>query len=283
MADPVVDLLAKQGIPYNISGKDYLIRCLNTEHNDSNPSCRVDKVSGIAHCFSCGWKGNLFKFFGIFTNNTPIKVAKLKEKIAALKASTDGLDVLEGSAPWLTTYRNISVATLKTFGAFQTSKIEKLLDRIVFPIKDITGKTVVYVGRHTLSNAGVRYLNYPSGVEMPIFPASVQKGSKTLVLVEGLFDMLKCYDYGMRNVVSTFGTNTLQKDLKIKMLPYKAQGVEKIFILFDGDEAGAKAAKFLQPLLEEESFLVEIITLPDGVDPGDMSREDALSILEYTK
>lgn len=283
MSDPVIDLLNKHGLPFTVSGKDYLIRCLNPDHDDSNPSFRVDKISGIAHCFSCGFKSNLFKFFGVFTNTTPMKVAKLKDKLASLKAGTSGLDVLEGSVPWLQNYRNISAKTLKHFEAFSTTKIEKMANRIIFPIKDITGKTVVYVGRHTLSNQKTRYLNYPSGVKIPIYPANVPKGYKTVVLVEGIFDMLKMYDYGLRNVVCTFGTNTLQKDTKIKLLPFKAQGVEKVFIMFDGDTPGEKAAEIIKPLIENEGFLVEIIKLPEGTDPGVMSEADALSILEYTK
>ena len=84
MSDPVLDLLNSKNIPFSISGRDYLIKCLNPDHNDSNPSFRVDRVSGIAHCFSCGYKTNIFKYFGIFTNQIPIKIAKLKEKLQEL-------------------------------------------------------------------------------------------------------------------------------------------------------------------------------------------------------
>jgi len=64
-------------------------------------------------------------------------------------------------------------------------------------------------------------------------------------------------------------------------LPFRAQGVTHIYILFDGDDAGAKAAKELKPLLEQEEFIVEIIKLPDGVDPGELDKLDIDSIREY--
>jgi DNA primase len=282
MADPVLDLLNLKNIPFTVSGRDYLIKCLNPEHDDSNPSFRVDRVTGVSHCFSCGFKTNIFKYFGIFTNAVPIKIAKLKEKIKDLKMSNTGLAALPNSIPYTRSFRGISVETLKKFEAFYTTMPE-MEDRIIFPIKDITGKTVVYVGRHTLSNGNPRYLNYPRGVQIPIYPPIAPKGASSIILVEGLFDLLNCIDNGIDNVVACFGTNTLQSNTKMKLLPFKAQGITKIFIMFDGDEAGNKAANTLKPIIEEEGFLVEIIKLPDGTDPGELGREDLLSIKEYTR
>ena len=280
MSDPVLDILNKNGLAFTVSGRDYLIKCLNPEHEDSNPSFRVDKVSGVAHCFSCGFKTNIFKFFGIFTNPVPIKIAALKEKLAELQA-TNGLELPAGHTPYTRSFRGISAQTLKYFGAFYTNSVEKLVDRIVFPIKDVTGKTVVYVARHTLSNGNPRYVNYPSGVKMPVFPSYLPSGYSSMVLVEGIFDMLNLYDNGLENVVCVFGTNTLQNDTKSKLLPFKAQGITHIYLLFDGDEAGSKAATHLKPLIEAEGFIVEIIKLPEGSDPGDLSAEDIRSISEY--
>jgi len=281
MSDPVLDLLQKHGLAYSVSGRDYLIQCLNPEHEDSNPSFRVDKVSGVAHCFACGFKTNLFKFYGVFTNPVPVKIAALKEKLAELKTAGDGLEPPPGHTPWTKTFRGISPATLKHFGAFYTNSVEKLQDRIVFPVQDIRKKTVVYVARHTLSHGNPRYVNYPSGVRMPLFPAHLPSGYSSMVLVEGIFDMLNLYDKGCENVVCAFGTNTLQNDTKSKLLPFKAQGITHIYLLFDGDDAGRKASQVLKPLLEAEGFVVEVVNLPDGVDPGELDVEDVRGIAEY--
>jgi len=281
--DPVLDLIQKNGLQYQVSGRDYLIKCLNPEHPDSNPSFRIDRISGIAHCFSCGFKTNIFKYYGVFSNPIPIKIAKLKEKLHDLKTWAVGLELPAGAAPYTKTFRGISSQTLKHFEAFYTHSVEKLADRIIFPIKDITGKTVVYVGRHTLSNGNPRYLNYPSKVQLPVFPPQVPAGHKSLVLVEGIFDMLNLYDKGLKNVTCTFGTNTLQADTKLKLLPFKAQGVSHIYILFDGDDAGRKAAEILKPIIEESEFIVEIIKLPNDTDPGDLDPIDVQSISEYIK
>lgn len=283
MSDPVLELLNKNNLAFTVSGRDYLIPCLNPEHPDSNPSFRVDKVSGVAHCFACGWKTNIFKYFGVFTNPVPIKIQALKEKLLVLKQYNQELDLPQGYTPYTKTFRGISTQTLKHFGAFYTNKLEKLADRIIFPIKDITDRTVVFVGRHTMSSGNPRYLNYPSGTKLPVFPAAVPPGYHSLVLVEGLFDMLNLYDKGLHNVSCTFGTNTLQNDTHQKLLPFRAQGVTHIYLMFDGDNAGRDAAHKLKPLIEDCGFVVELIDLPDGTDPGELDLEDVLSTIAYLK
>jgi DNA primase len=158
-----------------------------------------------------------------------------------------------------------------------------MADRIIFPIIDVRGKTVAYVGRHSMSNGNPRYQNYPSGATIPMYPAKFTVIPRTIVLVEGIFDMLNCFDKGLHNVVCTFGTSKLLNNTAEKLLTYKVMGVEKIFILYDGDAAGREAAKKIKPLIEEAGFLCEIIDLPDDLDPGDADDETVESIIEYTK
>jgi DNA primase len=156
-------------------------------------------------------------------------------------------------------------------------------DRIIFPVKDVRNKTVCYVGRHTLSNGNPRYVNYPSGVTIPLFPTRFNEKHKNIVLVEGIFDMLNCYDKGLHNVVCTFGTSKLLNEVPEKLLSFKVMGVEKIFVLYDGDTPGREAARKIKPLIEEAGFLCEIIDLPEGDDPGIISQDYIDSIKEYTR
>ena len=57
----VEDLLVDKKIPYYAKGKDYLVQCLNPEHDDNNPSMRIDQITGIFNCFSCGFKGSIYQ------------------------------------------------------------------------------------------------------------------------------------------------------------------------------------------------------------------------------
>lgn len=281
MSNPVEELLISKGLYFNHSGKDFLIKCLNPDHDDSSPSFRIDKVTGVSHCFSCGFKVNIFKYYGIVDNFTSIKIAKLKEKIRQLQIGMNGVDFPEDMVPMNRPYRGISINTLKEFGAFYTTGRDELQDRLFFPVKDVRNKVVAFVGRHMLSSGNPRYLNYPAGVLMPLFPEVFKEKHTSIVLVEGLFDMLNLYDKGVTNAVCTFGTNSLLKEAASKLLPYKTQGINKIFLLFDGDEAGKLAMNKLEPILIDLGYSVEQISVAEDTDPGEMSQEDVTSLKEY--
>ncbi len=279
----VEQLLLDHGIAYKISGKDFVTTCFNPEHNDSNPSFRIDRFTGVSHCFSCGYKTNIFKFYNVGSNNHSVRVAKLKEKLRVLNENTNGLNTLEGTIPFNGVHRGISSQTLKEFGAFKTSKVSGMEDRIIFPILDIRDKVTAYVGRHVLPNGEPRYKTYPSGCVLQPYPSKFVERHYSIVLVEGIFDLLNVWDKGLKNVVCTFGTDGLQNNTAEKLLPYKIVGITKVFIMYDGDEPGQKAAEKLKPLIEEAGFIVEIINLPDDSDPGNLCQDDVNGIIEYTK
>lgn len=281
--DPVQQLLINNNLNYTPSGRDYLIKCLNPEHDDSNPSLRVDKISGIAHCFSCGWKRNLFKHYDVIPPVNSIALVKLKDKIKELRMTLFELEFPEGHTPYITKHRGISTATLKTFEAFYTNSIEDLADRIIFPIRDVTGKITSFIARHLLSSANPKYVIYPRHSKLHPYPVILAEKFTSIILVEGIFDMLNMHDKGVTNTVCVFGTQSLENNIKEKLLPYKNQGIHKVFLLFDGDKAGVDAANKLKPLIEAENFIVEIITLPEDEDPGSLDIEIINQIKEYVK
>jgi len=48
----VEELLVEEKIRFKVSPADYIVSCLNPEHDDSNPSMRIDKITGVYNCFS---------------------------------------------------------------------------------------------------------------------------------------------------------------------------------------------------------------------------------------
>lgn len=281
MVDVVADLLNKNNITYIAAGRDYKIHCLNPEHEDSNPSLRVDKVTGAAHCFSCGWKANIFVYLNASGYMLPARMARLKEKLKELKTSHVELKYPDNVYPFTESYRGISASTYKKFEAFTTDSDPDLEDRIIFPIRSITGDTLAFIGRHSLSNAEPRYYITPRHVAIPPYPLVVNRYKPYAILVEGLFDMLNLVDKGLENVVCCFGTSTLRKQAKNKLLPLQAQGIKKIYILFDGDKPGREAATTLKPVLEEAGYFVEVIDLPDDEDPGSLTQEYVDYLIRY--
>lgn len=281
MSNTIYELLVSKGHSVKSSGQDYLIHCLNPEHEDRNPSLRIDKLSGAFRCPVCGFKGNILKYYNILTTSVSLKVDNLLNKLKKVKAMLKGLDFPEGTTMYNRSFRNISADTLKRYEAFYTTSEPELEDRIVFPIRNVLGQIQAFIGRHTLSDVGAKYKVFPKHSPVNPYPINIDASLKYIVLVEGIFDMLNLSDKGLENSICCFGVDSLFKDTETKLLPYKIQGVEIIYILYDGDLAGRKAAKKLKTILDSAQLRSEILDLPDGVDPGSLSQEEVNSIKEF--
>jgi len=80
----VEELLVSRQVYFVPKGADAIVTCLNPEHADSSPSMRIDKITGIFNCFSCGYKGNIFTHFGEkdkpITTKTRAPQKRIREK-----------------------------------------------------------------------------------------------------------------------------------------------------------------------------------------------------------
>ena len=74
-------LLEQLKIEHISKGADFLVHCFNLEHADSRPSMRVDRISGMYNCFSCGHRGNLLRDYGYSPSIIDGLSLKLKQKI----------------------------------------------------------------------------------------------------------------------------------------------------------------------------------------------------------
>ena len=104
---------------------------------------------------------------------------------------------------------------------------------------------------------------------MPFCPAKVKPIQNRVILVEGIFDALNLWDKGLKNTVCCFGTNQMNW---VKLSLLKLQGVRGLDIMFDGDDAGRKAAEATKGLAEKLEMSVQIVTLKEGQDPGNMNQ-----------
>jgi len=142
-------------------------------------------------------------------------------------------------------------------------------NRLIFPIRDARGQVIAFAGR-VLDGSLPKYINSP---ESPLYhKGSVLYGldlalpsirtEKSIIIVEGYFDHLALYRAGFRNVVATCGTAlTTHHTGLIK------RHADKVFTLFDSDEAGRKATIRSMELFLEQRVPVYVITLPSGDDP----------------
>jgi len=257
----VEELLKSKDIHFIPKGSDFTVRCFNPEHNDKNPSMRIDQLTGIFQCFSCGFKGNVFKHFGEKANQLQLRRELLKRKIIDKRSESIGLSFPKNAMPYVGNWRDIKPETYKKFEAFMHHD-PAFVGRIMFPIRDISGRIVAFNGRHTTGGTP-KYMISPPGAKMPLFPI-VQPIKGAVILVEGIFDMINLHDKGLTNAVCCFGTKNINED-KLRML--SIQGVESIDIFFDGDDAGQNAAKEVQAMCERADLVHRNICLND-TDPG---------------
>jgi DNA primase len=271
----VEELLKKKKLFYKISGRDFVVPCINPEHDDSDPSMRIDSILGIFHCLSCGYKGNLFYFYGEQLDKISMLKEQLKRKLEDIRAASIGL-AMPIDAEYLTDPYRVSAATLNEFEAFRSTGSD-FTNRVVFPIKDLKGKISCFVGRSEDAFDSVKYKITPPGSKTPLFPlGKVVPEQGRVMLVEGLFDLLNLYDNGYRNVLCAFGTRKVNKD-KLQIL--SVMGVTGIDICYDPDKAGQEAAVELKELAEEMFFNVRNINLKN-CDPGDLQPARALKLRE---
>lgn len=160
-------------------------------------------------------------------------------------------------------------------------------DRLMFPIHDQVGRVIAFGGRRINDQDEPKYLN---SAESPIFSKSQAlyaihhaaraiQTSRTAIVVEGYMDAIACHQAGVRNAVATLGT---------ALTPAHARALrrlcERVVLIFDGDEAGARAADRAIEALFAEPIDVRVCVLKDHTDAKDpdelLKREGGLGVFQ---
>jgi DNA primase len=146
--------------------------------------------------------------------------------------------------------------------------------RLMIPIRDERGTTVAFGGRVVGDADGPKYVNtsetryfHKGRVIYALDRAleSVRRGGH-LVLVEGYTDVIAAHVAGMPNVGAVLGTATTEMHAAL----VRRAGARRVSLVFDGDEAGRRAAwRGLGGLLPLDIKL-EVVPLPEGLDPADV-------------
>lgn len=158
---------------------------------------------------------------------------------------------------------------------------DRFRDRVVFPISDLSGRVCGFGGR-IVGEGQPKYLNSP---ESQVFNKSklllglfqqkeAIRKQGCAVLVEGNFDLISLVDHGCTNVVAPLGTALTREQLRL--VKRFAGGVT---LLFDGDEAGVKAAVRSVPFFLAEQIPARVALLPKDHDPDSYVRESGLKQL----
>ena len=164
------------------------------------------------------------------------------------------------------------------------SGIDRFRGRVIFPVRNLSGRYVAFGGRIMgKQDKTAKYLNSPESLiyskSRELYglywaKSAIAKAGKCY-LVEGYTDVLSMHQSGIENVVSSSGTA-----LTLDQIRLIRRFTTDITVLYDGDQAGIKAALRGIDLLLEEGFRIKVVLLPEGEDPDSFARSHSSSELQ---
>ncbi len=157
-------------------------------------------------------------------------------------------------------------------------------DRIIFPISRSDGGVIAFGGRTLGQDQNTpKYLNSKESAIYQkrkalygLYQAmeSLRK-SRQAFLVEGYLDVLALSQKGFLNTVACCGTAVTEEHvLLLKRL------VDHVTVIFDGDQAGRKAAASCFETFLNSGITVSVVLLDEGEDPDSLSQKMSFSELE---
>ena len=172
---------------------------------------------------------------------------------------------------------------LGLIGQRETSRFhEKFFARLMFPILNAGGKIIAFGGR-VLDQGIPKYLNSP---ETPLFHKGstlyglyqAKEGirrSDRVIVVEGYLDVIALHQFGIDYAVGTLGTA-----LTLDHVRLLSRYSKNVVALFDGDDAGRKAAARSFEIFVQAGLLGRAAFLPAGDDPDTFVRGQGKEALE---
>lgn len=156
--------------------------------------------------------------------------------------------------------------------------------RVMFPIRDITGRVIGFGGRTLKKEKDVaKYFNSPESAlyhkSDVLFGIHLAKPAITkedrVLLVEGYTDVMALHQAGLEHAVASSGTALTEGQIKIIR-----RFTKRVTVLFDGDAAGVRASLRGIDLLLAAGLKVKVLLFPDGDDPDSYSRKVSASELK---
>lgn len=159
---------------------------------------------------------------------------------------------------------------------------EKFFARVMFPIANAAGKIVGFGGR-VMDQGMPKYLN---SSETPLFhkgstvyglhqaKESIRQADR-VVVVEGYLDVIALAQHGVGYAVATLGTA-----LTVEHVRALSRYTKNIIALFDGDDAGLKAAARSFEIFVEAGMLGRAAFLPKDDDPDTFVRKQGKDAVE---
>ena len=176
-------------------------------------------------------------------------------------------------------------AILKESGLVSIDEVrgghDKFWSRAMFPIRDVHNKVIGFGGR-VMGDGEPKYLNSP---ETKIFDKSRnlyalnfarQTKKPQMLLCEGYMDVIALHQAGFDNAVASLGTAFASGHASLLK-----RYTKEVYLTFDSDGAGIKAALRAIPILKEVGLTAKVINMKPYKDPDEFIK--ALGAEEYQK
>jgi len=171
--------------------------------------------------------------------------------------------------------RGLTDEIARTFGVGIFSGKGSMQGRCVIPIHNSNGELVAYAGR-AIDGTEPRYkfpVRFHKSLEL--FNLHRVKGELSVVLVEGFFDCMKVTQAGFPCVALMGSTMSKTQEQLL------AEHFGHVIVMLDGDEAGRSASQGIADCLGRVVYHVDVINLPDNVQPDQLSKEGLQEVLGH--
>ena len=253
----------------------------------------MNTTSGLWICHRCGEKGSLFSFFITATEKTPWEIEQLIATLGGLAApelpikrpelEDKTVELPTGFMPSL----DVAPAYLKSrdidmlwasFANIGLAPYGRYAGRIIIPV--YTNKELKTFVARAIGDLEPKVLTPPnSKAAEALFGYDMRyEESKTLIIVEGVFDALRVLTVlnGIpTNVVATLGAHMTDQQRRLVI----QTEAKTVILMRDNDEAGMKASVREARELRAAMMNVHIAVLPPGKDPGDSTNDEIIAAI----
>lgn len=171
----------------------------------------------------------------------------------------------------------LAAGLIKEADGKQGTFYDRFRNRLMFPIRDVSGRVVAFTGRALSPDDEAKYLNSP---ETDLYHKSevlfgmdrakdAMRTRKFAMLVEGQMDVLLAHQAGFENAIALSGTAFSEKHVTL-IKRYS----ENLMLVLDADAAGLSATAKSAILALRAGLKVKAARLTSGKDPADLINED---------
>lgn len=148
---------------------------------------------------------------------------------------------------------------------------DKFWNRVMFPIMDRSNKVIAFGGR-VMGDAKPKYLNSPETIlfdkSRNLYGLNFVRGRNDgIIICEGYMDVIALHQAGFENAVASLGTAfTSQQASLLKRY------ADTVYLCYDSDGAGVRAALRAIPMLREAGITVRVINMQPYKDPDEFIK-----------